>query len=55
MSPELVVLAHKMCKYQLAWEPERYNRVSDIVSLKHQSSSTQSSSIRHERSLLNEF
>ena len=24
MTPELTALAHHMCKYQLAWEPERY-------------------------------
>ena len=24
MTPELTSLAHHMCKYQLAWEPERY-------------------------------
>jgi len=48
MSPDLTKLAHKMCKYQLAWEPERYNfeetKISDIVSLKQKTAIAQSSS-----------
>jgi len=45
VTPAEARLAHKMCKYQLAWEPERYldkninvKQVADLVSLKQTSS-----------------
>jgi len=47
VTPSEARLAHKMCKYQLAWEPERYidefvktKQIADVVSLKQTSSET---------------